>query len=447
MCSDMIVEVINKETITPSSSTLHHLTTCSGLSVFDQFMPDFYVPLLLFYPNNSTTDHKINTFDDHHSMITERSKLLKTSLSETLIRFYPFAGRIFSHNNILSICCNDNGVAFIQTCVNCPISKVLEKHHPQTLNQLLPKDIESTTESTGYLLLVQANFFECGGLAIGVNISHKIADGFTLGTFIRNWAAMSLGSDIAALPAAEFGIPASLYPPQDLVVNSLSTSMKHDNNEACVTGRFVFDASNIVRLKSKATSATVPNPTRVEVVSALIWKCAMEASRSNLGFTRPAQLFLAANMRKVLEHPTLMGNLIGVVHTVKTRESDATLQSLVALLRETIEEFKVKYCNGVSGDDICQHFNEHRDLMGKDDINSYAITSWCRFGFYEANFGWGKPSWATIPGMPFKNVIVLIDTKDGEGMEAIVSFKEKDMAVIETNKELLAYASLNPTVI
>ncbi|PRQ38584.1 putative salutaridinol 7-O-acetyltransferase [Rosa chinensis] len=444
MCSEMRVEVIDKEIVTPSSPTPHHLTT-SNLSVFDQFLPDLYVPLLLFYPNNSTINHKGNMVDHHYSLITERSKLLKTSLSETLSRFYPFAGRIFSHNNILSICCNDQGVAFIQTHVNCPISKVLEKPHAGMLNQLLPNDIESTFESTGYLLLVQANFFECGGIAIGVSISHKIADGFTLGTFIRSWAAMGLVTDVVALPTAEFGVAASLWPPQDLSIKSLQTSREYVY-EDCLKRRFFFDASNILRLKSKAASAIVPNPTRVEVVSALIWKCAMDVSRSNFGVIRPAMLFLAANMRKVLGHPTLMGNLLGYVPT-KTQESEATLQSLVAILREGIEKFKVNYGNGVSGDDICQHFKEHEDLMGKNDINNYTCSSWCRFGFYEANFGWGKPSWVTMPGMPIKNVIILIDAKDGEGVEALLSFKEDDMAIIETNKELLAYASLNPIAI
>ncbi|KAM5569453.1 BAHD acyltransferase [Rosa sericea] len=445
MCSEMRVEVIDKETITPSSPTPHHLTTFN-LSVFDQFLPDLYVPLLLFYPNNSTTNHKGNAVDHHYSLITERSKLLKTSLSESLSRFYPFAGRIFSHNNILSICCNDHGAIFIQTRVNCPISKVLEKPHDGILNQLLPNAIESTVESTCYLLLVQANFFECGGLAIGVSISHKIVDAFSLGTFICSWAAMGLGTDVVSFPTIEFGVAASVYPPQDLFIKSLQTSGEYVY-EDCVKRRFVFDASNIVRLKSKAASAIVPNPTRVEVVSALIWKCAMDASRSNLGFTMPAMLFLTANMRKVLGHPTLMGNLLGYVSAAKAQESDATLQSLVAILREGIQKFKVKYGNGVSRDDIYQHFKEHEDLMGKNDINNYTCTSWCRFGFYEANFGWGKPLWVTIPSIPMKNLILLIDTKDGEGIEVFLSLKEDDMAVIETNKELLAYASLNPIVI
>ncbi|PRQ30640.1 putative vinorine synthase [Rosa chinensis] len=441
---EMKVEVIEKETVTPSSPTPHHLKTFN-LSSFDQFMPDVYVRLLLFFPNNSIIDHKVNTVDHHHSLITERSKLLKTSLSQTLSHFYPFAGRIFSHNNILSICCNDHGAAFIQTRVNCPISKVMEKYLPGTQNQLLPNASESTFESTGYLLLVQANFFECGGLAIGVSISHKIADGYTLYTFIRSWATMSLGSDVIAVPAVEFGVVASLYPPQDIFTNSSKTSFEHVYGD-CVTRRFVFDASKILSLKSKAASATMPNPTRVEVVSALIWKCAMEASRSKFGSIRPSKLSQAVNFRKVMGNTNLMGNLLGFFQA-KTKESEANLQSLVTILRKGIEEFKVKYGNEISRDDAARElYKDFVNLMGKDDTKIYKYTSWCRFGFYEANFGWGNPSWVSIPGRRVKNLILLLDTKDGDGIEAYLNFDEDEMAVIETNKELLAYASLNPII-
>lgn len=72
--------------------------------------------------------------------------------------------------------------------------------------------------------------------------------------------------------------------------------------------------------------------------------------------------------------------------------------------------------------------------MGEDDTDNYNCTSWCRFSFYEANFGWGKPSWVSTPSAQVKNVIILLDTKDGDGIEAFLSFKEEDMVVIETNK-------------
>lgn len=42
-----------------------------------------------------------------------------------------------------------------------------------------------------YYLRVQVNVFNCGGLIIGINISHILADGFTLGSFVKEWAHIS----------------------------------------------------------------------------------------------------------------------------------------------------------------------------------------------------------------------------------------------------------------
>lgn len=52
-----------------------------------------------------------------------------------------------------------------------------------------------------------------------------------------------------------------------------------------------------------------------------------------------------------------MGNLVGVF-AAKTEDSEANLQSLISILRRGIEEFKVKYGNGVSGDDVCELYKE-----------------------------------------------------------------------------------------
>ncbi|XP_062011944.1 BAHD acyltransferase At5g47980-like [Rosa rugosa] len=441
MGSEIKVEVIHKETIIPSSPTPPHLESLS-LSVFDQLQPEFYVPLLLFYPNSS---NEINI--DHHSLAAERSSLLKTSLSKTLTHFYPFAGK-FEYN--VSISCNDHGAAFLQAQVNCPISTVLEKPDHEVLKQLLPADIASTQEVAGHLLLVQANFFECGGMAIGVNISHKVGDAFTFSKFINSWAAVSFGSsasDHIVVPAVEFGVVASLCPPLDFF-NSRQPIVEFAK-EKSVTERFVFEASKIDALKSKAASSTVPNPTRVEVVSALIWKCATEASRSNLGSVRPSVWCQVVNMRKRSGQPLTensLGNFVWYFASM-TMESEIDLQSLVAKFRKGIEEFKEKYPNGVSPQDVCQTIQESGNLMTKDGIDNYSCSSWCRFPFYEANFGWGTPSWVSIRTMAAKNTIQLTDTRDGKGIEVSLALKEEDMAIIGSNEELLAYTSLNPAAI
>ncbi|CAL2253339.1 unnamed protein product [Prunus armeniaca] len=436
MASEIKVEIIHKETIKPSSPTPHHLAK-SKLSIFDQITPEIYVPLLLFYPSNNSDDEA-----DHHSLFSERSHLLKTSLSEALSHFYAFAGE-FEYN--VSISCNDHGAGFIESQVYCPISKVLDKPDFGILKQLIPTATESKQAEAGHLLLVQVNLFECGGMTIGVSISHKVADAFTLSTFIKSWAAIALGSasttDHVLLPT-EFGVASTLFPPQDFF-NSRQPTVEFAI-ENCVTKRFVLDAPKIAALKSKATSDTVPNPTRVEAVSALIWKSAMQASRSNLGYIKPSVWSQVVNMRTrsgLSSTENILGNFVWYF-AATTVESELDFKSLVAKFRKGIEEYKEKYPNGVTGDDAFQFIKESGNLLLKDHVETYSCSSWCRFPFYEANFGWGKPSWVSICSNKFKNTIMLMDMSDGVGIEVYLTFKEEDMALIESNEDLLAYASL-----
>lgn len=72
----------------------------------------------------------------------------------------------------------------------------------------------------------------------------------------------------------------------------------------------------------------------------------------------------------------------------------------------------------------------------------YTCTSWCRFPMYEADFGWGKPEWITVPEAPWKNMILLMDAKNGDGIEAMVSLDKEEMAAFEQNQELLSFCEL-----
>ncbi|PRQ30630.1 putative vinorine synthase [Rosa chinensis] len=141
-----------------------------------------------------------------------------------------------------------------------------------------------------------------------------------------------------------------------------------------------------------------------------------------------------------------LGNFVWYFASM-TMEIEVDIQSLVAKFRKGIEEFKEKYPNGVSPQDVCQTIQESGNLMTKDGIDNYSCSSWCRFPFYEANFGWGKPSWVSIRTMAAKNTIQLTDARDGKGIEVSLALKEEDMAIIGSNEELRAYASLNPAAI
>ncbi|VVA35325.1 PREDICTED: BAHD acyltransferase [Prunus dulcis] len=385
----------------------------------------------------------------------ERCQYLMQSLAKTLTHFYPLAGRI---KGDAAIECNDDGAEFVEARVKCSLSEIFEHPDAEMLRQFLPVEPESREAGTGTLLRVQVNLFECGGMSIGFSISHKFGDATTLSTFINCWTAAAHDqSNMLMLP--KFGA-ASLFSPLNFTNSEPQPSVEVDK-EKFITRRFVFDASKIAALQSKVTSSVVPKPTRVEAVSALIWKCKIEASSrssSNMSGTsliRPSVFCHTVNMRKMAVPPlpeNLVGNLVDYSTTNYSHSGENTtvidLKGLVAKIRGGLEERKELSAAGVVFDsnEAWKKVILYINLMKNDDIDKFMCSSWCRFPFYEADFGWGKPSWVSYVAVGLNNVTVLMDKRDDNGIEAWVTLNQENMALFESNKELLEYASLNPRV-
>ncbi|XVF43803.1 hypothetical protein PTKIN_Ptkin02bG0069900 [Pterospermum kingtungense] len=433
---ELRVETFHTEAIKPSSPTPINLKNFK-LSLLDQITPATYIPLIFWYSAEGAAV-------DHISVAKERSRRLKKSLSETLTRFYPFAGRI--SNSVIE--CNDKGVDYIEATANCPLQDILKQPNCEELGKFLPVQVESSEAATGRILLVKVTFFQCGGMAIGVSLSHKIADLSTLGNFMNSWAATSRGSGPVVFPV--FGCAASFLPPTDLSFTMPSMEFK---SQKATMRRLVFDASKISMLKARSASASVPQPTRVEVVSAFIWKCLIAASTSHLGgFTKPSVLRQVVNLRNRLK-PPLPQNSVGYLvsyFTVQTVDGETELQGLVKQLRNGIREFSGNYVKKLQGSEaistIFEAAKEVGNLSKREDIDFFNCLSWCRFDIYEADFGWGKPIWASIGGAGVPNIFVLMDTRDGEGIEAWVGLTEAEYAFFERHEEIHAFASVEPSV-
>ncbi|KAF2286550.1 hypothetical protein GH714_017625 [Hevea brasiliensis] len=425
MAMAMKVEIIHKETIKPSSPTPPDLKTLK-LSLLDQFTPATYTPIILFYPAGA-----------------ERSQNLKTSLSETLTLWYPLAGRLKDNAYIK---CEDQGAKYVEARIKCPLSDILNKPDVEVLKQFLPASIESPEAATGNFLLVQATFFDCGGLAIGVCISHKMADAATLNTFVRSWAATANSSSELVRPVF---MGASIFPPIDLSIPmtpvELMTKVHH--KKVCVS------ASKLAALRAKVASTSVPKPSRVEAVSGLIWKGVMTAVRSNFGCFRPSVWSISVNLRKRLV-PALpenySGNCVGFIGPKNIEDNELELQELVGRIRKEMEEFGENYVKKIQQDGallaICDFSKEFGELAKSNHTDFYVCSSWCKFDIYGADFGWGRPIWVSSTSTEVRNVAILMDTRDGDGIEAWLTLSEEDMALLESNQELLEFAALNPSV-
>lgn len=435
----MKIEIVSREIIKPSSPTPDHLKIFK-LCFLDQFQRPVYMPQVFFYPKNSVfvTDE-------------EKRQRLKQSLSRALTRFYPLAGRI---QNNFTIDCNDYGAHFLEARISHSLSSFLQPPDLEALKLFLPIEIESPKAAT-LPLLVQLNFFECGGVAVAICLSHRFGDAVTRNIFIRDWAAMAVGLDEHPLPDLDFDASASFFPPREIPVLPFGLAFKPCNR--IVPKRFVFSGTKIEALKSDAISPLVQRPSRTEAVTALIWRCAMAARRSTAGVSKPSMMVQFANMRKRVVEPHFLENSMGnhVLYYISETEemSEKTeLRDLVAQLRKGIAEFDENVAKRlIGGDDdsielIEQHRKQGRERMSGDGVDAYFCTSLCNFGFYEIDFGWGKPIWIGIFGSSQSNFVKLMDTRE-DGVEAWVSLSEEEMPIFECHPQLLSFASLNPNVL
>ncbi|XP_060187985.1 stemmadenine O-acetyltransferase-like [Lycium barbarum] len=476
------VEVVCRETIKPLCPTPNHLRNYI-LSSIDQNSPPIYIPVLLFYLTSTT------------NIITRDQKLcmLKKSLAECLSEYYPLAGTLRDDYSVVE--CSDEGAEFVEARVNCNISQIIGTSNVKLLNQLLPfeptgnwgKQLKQKGDEREVLVAAQANLFRCGGFAIGVCVSHKIADGTSVVAFLNSWASKSLNTNSEntnIVPPPIFD-SAKNFPPREIPRYSHDTGI---TNKTIVTKRFIFDSSSILALKIKASKGIIGSldenskfPTRVEAVSALIWRRVLSLYRSKPKCAKICVAVHAVNIRQRMEPPVpnhTFGNYwtVAIAPAVLQTEQNAgdnsniNMTILVEKLNKSIRDINADYVDNVikgrknmnvlrgpsknadAPDNIFEESEQQKSRLdgdsvettvrdfSKGDLEVCNFTSWCRFPVYEVDFGWGKPEWVCSPIRSFKNLVILMGTKDGDGIEASVNLLEEDMPLFENDPEILSFA-------
>nr|QNR60311.1 triacylinositol acetyltransferase [Solanum quitoense] len=424
------IEIQTRKMLKPSTPTPNHLRTLK-LSLLDQIASRKYVPVLFHYLPTSSSEG-----------IAIASEKLQNSLAETLTNFYPLAGRF--REDEFSIHCNDEGVEYVETkVVNANLAEFLhqEPKNIELLNDFLP-DMDDHRPSS-LLLGVQVNVLNCGGVVIGIQISHMVADAFTLATFVNEWAHTNLTRTTKdCLPS--FGHLSSLFPAR--VLSGPQFSPPSNIDPKTITRRFVFDVLAIAKLMETVNSnATLTRPTRVAVVMSLIWKVLTGISTAKRGHSRDSCLGFTINLRGKSNIPSLehaLGNC--ATNGIVKIEAGKELNELVG---KTIRDTCLLISKAASVDDLSSLIVSNwkkgvdRYLRGGD---VYGFTSWCGFPWYEADFGWGKPSWVSYVCFDEWHITLLMDTKNGDGIEAWVCLNENDMIEFEKDPHILTLCSPIP---
>ena len=192
-------------------------------------------------------------------------------------------------------------------------------------------------------------------------------------------------------------------------------------------------------------------------MAALIWRSAIEAAKAIQAernkTLKKSVVCHVVNIRSRMVPPlpnNLLGNLFitsvsPVCEVVDDGNGIVELHVLAGMVRETIRGVDADYVRKLSeGDGLAKYLGSLKErhlTVLENDIPYYAFSSWTRFGFYDSDFGWGKPTWVCTFGVPMKNVIILMSTKDGDGIEAWVTLTKYEMEKFESNPVLLQFAS------
>ncbi|CAD5332515.1 unnamed protein product [Arabidopsis thaliana] len=427
----MKLELLSKEVIKPASP--NHLQTLS-LSLFDQFLPSTYVSAIFFY-------------DDHSNQ--EDIQRLKSSLSQTLSLFYPLAGQI---KDGVTVHCNDEGALFTEARAEIFLSDFLRNPSDADLIQKFIVSPDHADPETWPLLHVKVIFFKDKGFAVAVSVSHKICDAASLSTFVCSWTKASKGYADTVDP--EF-VGADFYPPADISIE-FPPLLVHETKSK--TKRFVFGSLMIEKLKNRASSGKrVPQATRIESITALLLRCMTKAGHSKSGKVKEFAITQTMDLRprvssSLLPHKAI-GNFFFLPLLKESSESKMEIEETVSKLQKTKQELNELIRN--DSEDAKSSVEAKERIASamlsslceiSPEMETYAVSSWCRMSFYEANFGWGKPVWVA-PDSVDKTQVVLMDSKDSEGVEAWVTLPETDMAKFEHDSELLVYATPSPSIL
>lgn len=289
-------------------------------------------------------------------------------------------------------------------------------------------------------------------------LSHKFQDGISTSVCLKAWSSSAQGclEKEKHFPSFE---ASKLFPSnEELPVESISDlgrAMATIGNS--VTRRFLFDSLSIAKLKGEASkgSLSVKYPSGVEVVSAFIWKSLMIVSHKNSGFRKASIVSHAVDLRRRMIPPlreSSVRNLLWVPNIQCKIEDDIELRSLVSKLRGTFLEINSDFVKRLQEGEglsvISENLKKMGELCSTGDVDYYGFTSWSKFGIYDIDFGWGKPIWVSslkIDEQVFMNLVHMLETKIGGGIEAWITLEEREMEMLLDDDEFLVHTTLDPS--
>ncbi|XP_039173623.1 acetyl-CoA-benzylalcohol acetyltransferase-like [Eucalyptus grandis] len=388
----MKVEIQWKKLVKPSVPTPSDQRKWKLTSIDELQMPN-YVGVIFYYRDNAG-----NPGVD----ISQRLHQMEESLSKTLTLFYPMAGRYIEDDDGCFIDCNDLGVDFVHAKVDGQIDQLLHRDPDMDLLEYLSQFPNNLVGNP--LVVIQVNTFECGGIAIGLRSTHRISDVHTMAIFVNSWATACRGNvDVTVCPNFELS---SLFPMKVSAVANWPPPRIIGSKEFTVS-RFRFSGDAVSKLRALARDD------------------AKDSMGNNFQPSRVEHDFWA-------------------LRSTRGQQKESEFNEMVNIIHNMISDAKTKYATIVNKQEFCSTVGnsiaEFVKVASSSEVFTIPFSSWCRFGLYEIDFGWGRPVLVSNISLNLRSVF-LIDDEEGKGIDAWTTTTGDEMILLKQDPDILAFTS------
>jgi hypothetical protein len=406
--------------------------------------------------------------------------LVVASLQKALDRNPYFSGRLFGIGSTLPLVIPNNAGALF-TCNAYPrsmpafgIDQPLKPHLLKFAHCIQSFGFDHHTPP----LQVQLTSFP-NGCILAISISHALCDGTSMLEFIRSWAGyalqaptlpqvdwnrrdvqqMALGDGIAPSPQAPVVELKQPFPlntqPTDTAIFHLSAAMldhlcdKHLNRKEGISLRDAshqgISQSGLSAQDTLPLDASLQEISRQDIAAAFIYllllRCGNDAKSG-------MSLSIVCNIRRILELPAnYLGNAVCLRHF---QPSSGQLRSMdIRTMARQIRSMHSEITTGSLRRDLA--FWQRRAADGTAArfmplatqlalTGGILIDNMSKFGFYELDFGVGKPAWIDTPPPPSpaavaRGVLMLPAPPRRGGIDLHVSLLPGEMATLRALME------------
>lgn len=203
----------------------------------------------------------------------------------------------------------------------------------------------------------------------------------------------------------------------------------------------MFDGGAISSIREKLGCKA----SRVEAVTAVIWKAFICLTLAKQGNIKTFLSEHAVNLRGRTIPPmprNTFGNFITIALSQIPRSdtNNVELNDLVKAMHNEVGNCMNKELHSEEFFEMASNSLGYTVVENPNEVDFRMFTSWSRVAFYEADFGWGKPCWISSMCMDVERIF-LIDTKDGDGIEAWISVDEQDMLQLQHDQYFKTFNS------